>query len=101
MDLLFNYSEEKEYDDILATEVYPAIVKAFGVLQSKKDSALLFAAAEHLNQSVSELTTMLRDTYVCQPVNKHSLEKYRGNFRMREEWKKDYLREADECSEQA
>ena len=38
--LLFNYSNTVEYDKILATEVYPAIAKAFGVLAEDKEGQI-------------------------------------------------------------
>lgn len=78
--LLFNYSNTVEYDKILATEVYPAIAKAFGVLAEDKDSALLIAAAEHLTDSVDSFCKSLCDGYMLNKVNDRELEKFRGAF---------------------
>lgn len=52
-----------EFDRICAVEVYPAIVKAFGALQAEKQDDLLYAATDHLADSVKKLCYELRDTY--------------------------------------
>lgn len=63
----------REFDIIITSEVYPAIMKAYAVLGNKTEhskNALLFAATERLKECITEYCDENRDMQLgfCQNV---------------------------------
>lgn len=65
----------EEYDRIMTTEVYPAVIKAFGSLSDGYQTDFLCAATEHFINCMTELAHECRDTYLHQKVDAEQVER--------------------------
>lgn len=60
----------EEFDRIISTEVYPAIVKAYATFRYEEKSELMAAATVHLIECLSDLCHELEEVYTRRDLNR-------------------------------
>ena len=80
-----------DFDRIVAEEVYPAIIKAFGTMRKEEQGVLLAVAASHLASCLTSLCYECRDTYLHSEINKDEVNRLLNLLELRDK----HLNEAD------
>lgn len=66
----YGSSFTKDFDRVITSEVYPAVLKAYGCLaDNKAKDDLLMSATDHLLDALTDFCKECRDTYMSRSAN--------------------------------